>query len=463
MESIKEIMPYLSDAVYDLEKEVPYASAFAMERSGEQIVCQSKLQTAQALDPVRGAALTVFTGRFFLERSINELTPKSIKAAVKQLSREAVDSGIRYDGPAIDPGKRLKDSYFVRPEIDPESMSLKEKVDHCNRKRDQLQGMDSRIVNVVYSYGTVRQREVFVNRAKELYQSLRRTQAIAQVVLSDNGNSVPLHDGHSYQGGWEHADISEETMREMVDDCIRLLPAKRLEPGYYDCVFSPEFSGIFAHEAFGHGTEADMILKRRGRGGLFLNRRVASELVNMFDDPSLPGQAASFFFDHEGQMASPTQIIKDGVLIHPITDLNSALRLNMTRTANGRRETYANKAYARMTNTYFAPGEQSMEDMIADISHGFLLDRASNGMEDPKGWGIQIEGHIAREIRNGKLTGEVHTPVIVTGYVPDLLQSVSMVGDEMKISGLGMCGKGYKEWVKVTDGGPYMRLKARLG
>ena len=62
-----------------------------------------------------------------------------------------------------------------------------------------------------------------------------------------------------------------------------------------------------------------------------------------------------------------------------------------------------------------------------------------------------------------KFTGAIFSPVIITGYVPDLLKSVSMVGGDLRISGLGMCGKGYKEWVKVTDGGPHMRLKARLG
>jgi TldD protein len=84
-------------------------------------------------------------------------------------------------------------------------------------------------------------------------------------------------------------------------------------------------------------------------------------------------------------------------------------------------------------------------------------------MEDPKGWGIQLEGFMAREIRNGKLTGKVFSPVIVTGYVPDLLQSIDMVGKHLHISGLGTCGKGHKEWVKVTDGGPYLKLRARLG
>ena len=116
-----------------------------------------------------------------------------------------------------------------------------------------------------------------------------------------------------------------------------------------------------------------------------------------------------------------------------------------------------------MSNTFFGTGNDTLANMLSDIEEGYLLDRPSNGMEDPKGWGIQLEGYLAREIRHGKLTGRVKSPVIVTGTVPDLLKSITMVGDRIEISGLGMCGKGHKEWVKVTDGGPYLRLRARLG
>jgi TldD protein len=115
-----------------------------------------------------------------------------------------------------------------------------------------------------------------------------------------------------------------------------------------------------------------------------------------------------------------------------------------------------------MTNTYFGPGRESLDQMVASLDQGFFLDHPSNGMEDPIGWGIQLEGYYAEEIRGGKLTGKVFSPVIITGFVPDLLQSISMVGDRVEITGLGMCGKGHKEWVKVTDGGPYLKLKARL-
>ena len=205
-----------------------------------------------------------------------------------------------------------------------------------------------------------------------------------------------------------------------------------------------------------------MFLKKRARGEDYLGRAVASELVDMFDSPALPGQAASFYFDHEGEPAKETQIIKKGILKRGLTDLNSALRLGLPRSANGRRESFERKVYARMTNTYFGPGEQTLEEMLASTNQGFFLDHPSNGMEDPKGWGIQLEGYYAEEIREGKLTGNIFSPVIITGYVPDLLRSISMVGNTLEISGLGMCGKGHKEWVKVTDGGPYLKLRARL-
>ncbi len=51
----------------------------------------------------------------------------------------------------------------------------------------------------------------------------------------------------------------------------------------------------------------------------------------------------------------------------------------------------------------------------------------------------------------------------MTGYVPDLLKSITMMSENSELCGTGMCGKGYKEWVKVSDGGPYIKAKISLG
>jgi TldD protein len=445
-----------------LEKTFPYASALVLETAGERILVQTRQQSAEMLDPSRGAVLTVFNGRSFLESATGDLSPEGLREAAGRLQELGRDQGIFYDGPAIDPGPKMDEYYLVKPQKHPETVALTEKIQACTALKDDLHGRDEKVVQAVAQYAHVRTRELFINRHKVLYQDLRRTQMIAQVIMREGERSVNLHTGQALQGGYEQAFIPEDKLARLTEDCRRLLTARRLSPGFYPCLFSPEFAGIFAHEAFGHGTETDMFLKKRAKGEEYIGKPVASPLVDMFDSPALPGQAASFFFDHEGQLAQETRIIEKGILKRGITDLNSATRLGLARSANGRRESFERKVYARMTNTYFGPGTDTFESLLASLDDGFFLDHPSNGMEDPKGWGIQLEGYYAERIKKGRLTGEVFTPVIITGYVPDLLLSISGVGDRVEISGLGMCGKGHKEWVKVTDGGPFLMLRARL-
>ena len=116
-----------------------------------------------------------------------------------------------------------------------------------------------------------------------------------------------------------------------------------------------------------------------------------------------------------------------------------------------------------MTATYFSSKKATLKEMIASIKHGYLIDGQLSGMEDPKNWGIQCIALIGKEIKDGKFTGNVVSPLIMTGYVPDLLNSVSMVSKDFKLYGTGACGKGYKEWVKTSVGGPYLKVKVKLG
>ncbi len=191
-----------------------------------------------------------------------------------------------------------------------------------------------------------------------------------------------------------------------------------------------------------------------------MNKQIASSLVTMHDNAFDISQAATYFFDDEGELSSDTVIIDKGILVSGINDLLSAKFLNVPPTGNGRRESYERKVYTRMTNTYFEPGNSTLEEMISSVKYGYLLDNGLSGMEDPKNWGIQCMVNIGREIKDGKLTGKVISPVCLSGYVPDLLNSISMVSDTLTLSGSGYCGKGYKEWVKVSDGGP--AIKARV-
>jgi TldD protein len=98
---------------------------------------------------------------------------------------------------------------------------------------------------------------------------------------------------------------------------------------------------------------------------------------------------------------------------------------------------------------------------VAGVKQGYFLTKLSHGMEDPKGWGIMVVAHVGQEIKDGKLTGRYSGPIGITGYVPDVLATVDGVSSEFSHDP-GTCGKGFKEFVPVSTGGPHLRFRARL-
>ena len=51
----------------------------------------------------------------------------------------------------------------------------------------------------------------------------------------------------------------------------------------------------------------------------------------------------------------------------------------------------------------------------------------------------------------------------LNGYSLKVINDEVVKFDDFVITGSGMCGKGYKEWVRVSDGGPALKVKVKLG
>ena len=253
-------------------------------------------------------------------------------------------------------------------------------------------------------------------------------------------------------------------MKEAVELAIELLDATAPKPGVYTIITDPSITGLFAHEAFGHGLEMDQFVKERAVAMDYMNKRVAKPRLNMHDGAKATFSVASYFFDDEGALASDTQVIKKGILNAGICDSISASILGIKPTGNGRRQSYKRKSYTRMTNTFFEKGKDSLDDMIKSVKYGYYIAQTNNGMEDPKNWGIQCTALYGREIVDGKFTGKIVSPVVMSGYVIDFLESISMISKEnFNVIGSGSCGKGYKEWVRVSDGGACLKAEVKIG
>ena len=336
-------------------------------------------------------------------------------------------------------------------------------LDFCKNTCNDIISKSENVLNAIVIIGSLEVSKLFVSENRELDQNYTWVNGHSIAVYKENDKMVQVREGADSNLMGEVIEKLPGLTDKLLHKAHMLTLAKPIEPGVYDVITDPSITGLIAHEAFGHGVELDQFVKDRALGKEFVGKYVASPICNMKDGAASVLSAASYFFDDDGVLAGDTQIIKDGILVTGISDLASAVQLELPPTGNGRRESSRRKAYSRMTNTFFEKGTDKLEDMIASIEHGYMLFETNNGMEDPKNWAIQCVAEYGIEIIDGKLTDNYVSPVVMSGYVPDLLKSISMVSDEFKVIGAGQCGKGYKEWVRVSDGGPALKVRVKLG
>lgn len=409
----------------------------------------------------RGFVIRVFDKSGQAEYSFNELSEELIPEIAENVEKavklyEGSDCGLPEDRHLVlDKSSEYK--------LDPEEIGDEKITAKLIELREKGLKKDERIIDCITMFEYRRYSNIFISRERDLTQNLMWSVGMSAAVAKSGEKTEQGFKSCSISGGAELLEQLDGCVDKAVTEALELLSAEPIKPGTYDCICEPEVTGMIVHEAFGHGVEMDMFVKDRALAKDYIGKQVASELVTMHDSSCAVNQTATYFFDDEGEEAHDTVVIDKGILKSGFCDAKSALILGTSPTGNGRRESYERKAYTRMTNTYFLGGSDTPEEMIKSIKYGFLLSSPSSGMEDPKNWGIQMMVSMAKEIKDGKLTGKIFAPIVMTGYVPDLLKSVSMISGDVELNGSGACGKGYKEWVKVSDGGPYIKARVSLG
>jgi TldD protein len=456
--------------VTELSREFPYVSVLGVDSLGKQYVVQKvSIYIGESRWTERGFVLRVYHDSIYSEFSFNEIPSQDLENFIQEIrSRVQVPlkpglQGIEVAGYPLIEEEPVQKSFYGEVQKLPQQVSAEEKVTRMTALHQKGFALSKWLVDFRVRYEEVQVSKIYISTAKQLEQSYVWSQGYLIPIVRRDGNTRYCYGSFSGIKGPELLDEMDSGLVKTVTQAEKLLDAKAVAPGEYDVICSPEVSGLIAHEAFGHGVELDMFVKNRAKAQEYLGKPVGSQFVIMHDGATAAHQVSSYLFDDEGVLAGDTLVIDRGILKAGISDQLSALRLGTKPTGNGKRESFERKAYARMTNTFFQQGKDALPEMIASIEHGYLLEGMMSGMEDPKNWGIQCMILQGEEIRDGKLTGNLVSPVIMTGYVPDVLSAVMMVSEKTELFGSGACGKGHKEFVKVSDGGPYIKTRVRLG
>jgi TldD protein len=510
-QDLAELRAFLPSLLPVLGANPDWYPSIWFERKARRAFSASLKETDVSRSRSSGLVMRIYDGRTLHEFATESLETEALRESARQFSKRVAASAssargtIRlYRAPSW--SERMKS--ITEPEIqtqlpasprtevpvhfgsryqrDPRVLSdadaigkLREILERVRRESARAGLSDSELNYAAARYGFSTEESFFIDREVNLSQSLFR---VAATVVAMSGSNRTVHQEGGL-GGLEAVDIPDHAIREMMVDLHALRAAERIRPGKYRILCSPEISGVLAHEAFGHAQEGDTCARGRSKAWELHREgaRVGNEHATILNNPALFENAGkpwaawgSYFFDEEGWISSEQVLLDRGLLRAPMTNLTSAIRLGVPRTANGKRESWANGVYTRQTNTYFSAGDMTFKALLTALGDGFVAIQSAGGMEDPKGMGIQVGIAWLKEVRNGELTGRVFRgpaggDINLTGFVPDVLSAIeakSKIESDSELpdsarhpwNDTGGCGKYHKEFVHAGCGGPWMLL-----
>ena len=458
MDNVRDILKTAVERMSDAGAEFADARSQSVRVMGASSVNGNLRQLVEK--GTGGVCLRAWSGGRWGYGTVTSFDKDSIMAAADMAVRNA--SGDGRSGFTLEPVTVRAD---VRADvrIHPDSVDPSEKV-AAVLDIDKSQSIDDRIINSMGSYSEEIKDNALVNSVgSDIRWEEVRTLCRAMSVAADGGRIERYYDGPDSTLGFEvvkDLDI-EATGRLTAVEAINTLSAERPPSGHLTVISDPMVSGLLAHEAMGHASEGDEITKARSFLTGAIGRKVASEVITMYDNGTVPGAHGSVPFDDEGTPSSCTKIIDEGVYTGYMHSLETASQLGFKPTGNGRAENFGKRVWVRMTNTYFGPGEWDRDELIADTKDGILCDKMVNGMEDPVGGCFEAKCLRGFLIKNGEVVKTLQS-FTLTGKSVDILCSADALTKEVVLDG-GMCGKGIEDWVRVSSGGPYMRAKMIVG
>jgi TldD protein len=328
--------------------------------------------------------------------------------------------------------------------IYPEEVEFRKKLDLLWRANDAAFAADPRVRQVEASIWDAVKIVIIANtEGVNVADERIMVRFNASTLVEDKGKRQGGHHGGGGRIGFELFEkiTPEAYAQEAVRTAVVMLDARDAPAGPQEVVLGNGWAGVLLHEAVGHGLEADFNRKGTSLYSGRIGQRVASELVTVIDDGTIPNLRGSINIDDEGTPGERKVLIENGILRGYMVDRLNGKLMGMMSTGSGRRESYHHLPEPRMTNTYMDRGQDDSEEIIRSVKRGFYAKSFGGGQVDISNGQFVFQVTEGYMIEDGRITQPVRGANLIGGG-PEVLQKVVMVGTDLEFdTGVGTCGK----------------------
>lgn len=421
-----------------------------------------------------GVAVRVLMGGALGFSSTNSLEWDAVKEAVNEaLSKARSHSKLMRRPIELSEEKLGRASYEVIEKKKPEDVSIEEKVSYCSDLWKNVSGAvkTARVATLTTALSESFEEKVIANSDGAFIRSrIPRVSMFYNVVVTlPQKGTIQRFFSHAASGGYEW--LEKWNVLGYLPEDVRTFEKIILEAKApptdkpVDVVVGSEIVGLLVHESCGHPSEADRILGREAAqaGKSFIKpdmigHRIGNENATVIDDPTIPGSNGFYLYDDEGVPARPRYLYKEGLINEFLHNRWTASVFRTRSNAAARAMDYASEPIIRMANTYFKPGDHTLEELIEGVRYGVYIKSYMEWNIDDERWSQRYGGLEAYLIENGELKGLVKNPVLEI-TTRTFYSSVDAADKNLSFYA-GTCGKGEPmQGVPVWFGGPNVRLR----
>lgn len=347
----------------------------------------------------------------------------------------------------------VKESYFKIP-IDKKIKILKTACETMNNYSPV-------IINTTCTFSSTN-KKIKIYNSNGLY--VKDAKERTRLILKATGNIGNKYETMTKAIGKQHdmnffynLDI-KKIATEVAENTVNAVNAKKCPAGEMTVIIGND-NGVLFHEACGHPLEASFLSKNLSVFANKIGEKIASSLITLYDDGTIPNAWGSNNIDDEGNKTKKNCLIKNGILVNYLVDNFNGSKIKRKSNGACRREDYTYEPTSRMSNTFVENGKSTFEEIISKTQYGLYAKKLGGGSVQPSTGEFEFSVDIGYIVKNGKITEQVKGATLI-GKCDEVLKNIDMVGNDLNM-GHGFCGADSGD-IPVEDGQPTIRVKKML-
>jgi PmbA protein len=376
----------------------------------------------------KGLGITVYIGQRRGNASTSDLSPdaveRTVQAAIAIASHTAEDSAAGlpdasrlYRGPA--PDLQL---------FHPWGLSVEEAIGIAKRTEAAALAVDKRITNTEGATVSAHDSDFVLANTHGFCEGYAASKASVSVsVVAEDKRGMQRDYWYTSHRDPALLDAPETVGRITGERAVRRLGSRRIPTGEFPVLFENNVAGSLVSSFISAASGSSLYR----RSSFLLDRlgdAIFSPVVDITEDPFLPGEGASGYFDAEGVATQRRKVVEGGVLKGWFLSTYSGRKLGLESTGNA----------GGNHNILVAPGELGFEQLLKKMGRGlFVTEMMGQGVNSVTGdysrgaAGFWVEG------------GEIRFPVeevTIAGNLLDMYKGIVAIGSDVLVRGSKHCG-----------------------